>query len=148
MGAVQCCERKVIPVFLHPPPLCYLAVDCGRSSKVQRACAVMHVPVVRRPAPFHGMGVGKCQECGGHYVPDILMCTIDRPRKLVTTGPGELLEVHVVRKLGERCELLPPSALSRARVAHPFPCMRSDAWSNALPAGMVERPPVCPCQKS
>ena len=69
------------------------------NSKVQADCASMHVPVLVRPAPFKDLTVSKCLACRTHFVPDIIMCTIDRPRKLATTGPGEVIEARVVRRL-------------------------------------------------
>jgi hypothetical protein len=69
------------------------------SKAIQSACAVLHVPVLRRLAPYDGMRVVKCLVCGNQFVAEVLVSSLERPRNLSTSGPGELIEARAARRL-------------------------------------------------
>lgn len=57
------------------------------------ACRICHISYNRQESPFP-MTFVKCKSCRSHYVPEILLTTIEIPDELEIIGNGVLVEAH------------------------------------------------------
>ena len=71
----------------------------GKSKKHHRPCTCLHVPYGLSTAPFGNMRIVQCGDCGHGWVPEVVLATVEPPRKLSTRGGGTLVEARVLRVL-------------------------------------------------